>query len=492
MSEMNALSPRCHLPWQEMIIQADGSVEPCCYWTAHGNNNKPLGNVNINTIEEIWNDEGYRNLRKNMACGDLDAAGCSNCYALKQGMKMSLEYDAEADTDSYSNSPYSQNINILKKEIAIGADTLSAKPTIVSVTASHKCNLSCTHCYQNSSRSRSWTRENIFEEIEALTPTLVRLIAGGGEPLLLNRWRKFISNFKIEKAPLLNFAMTTNATIIIPEVLEGLKKFNSLHIIVSMDGANTEYYNKIRVNGDFETVRKNIFILKDLVESRPANSVSTFGMCMSLMKSNINHLPDFIKWAAEEGLSFSVHPVLSLPFTESLSAISNPRDVMGWRESLNDAQDIILSIEGESLPQIWRNAQKVRRIDAGKVWPFLNALESFIPWDINSIHHEHITGSIPSAFTNDAVTINSTSRKLIVFSQNNHHKSSATNYYSILDGRNFDLYLPFGVYQSIIVDEFDSSSYIYIGLFSVMPSGSGFNIDTKEFETIYKSLTQSL
>ena len=133
-SEANANDaprPRCHLPWQEMIIQADGTVEPCCYWTAHGNANPPLGNINELSIEEIWNGEGYRRLRQNMAAGDLAAAGCANCFALKQGQALALEYDEDCEKPEYRGTPYADNIRILKDEVSRGANVLTAKPTIL-------------------------------------------------------------------------------------------------------------------------------------------------------------------------------------------------------------------------------------------------------------------------------------------------------------------------------------------------------------------------
>lgn len=387
---------RCHLPWQEMIIQADGTVEPCCYWTAHGNANPPLGNINKSSIDEIWNGEGYQRLRANMAAGDLTAAGCANCFALKQGQALALEYDADCEKPEYQDTPYVNNIRVLKDEVSRGANKLAAKPTILSVTISHKCNLACLHCYQNSSRDRHWAREKAWDEVSELIPTMVRLIAGGGEPLLLSHWRKFVAEFDPARAPLLNFAMTTNATVVKSEVLDGLRRFKSLHIIVSLDGANSRVYDKIRVNGSFTAVEKNIRILQDVVRARSSTAVTTFGLCMSVMKSNITHLPEFVRWAAEQGLLFSIHPVLSLPLSESLIAFNDPeREMEGWREALDEAREILRTIDTPALPKLWRAVQRLDARTARQAWPFFEPLDGFIPWDLGFSKHYRVHLRIP-------------------------------------------------------------------------------------------------
>ena len=91
-------------------------------------------------------------------------------------------------------------------------------------------------------------------------------------------------------------------------MLDSLKHFKSLHIIVSLDGANSRVYDKIRVNGSFPVVEKNIRVLQDAVGGRPATAVTTFSLSVSVMKSNIEHLAEFVRWAAEQGLLFPFIP----------------------------------------------------------------------------------------------------------------------------------------------------------------------------------------
>ena len=51
----------CEYPWLSLTIMADGNVVPC---TQISNNELVLGNLNENTLEEIWNGKKYKELRK--------------------------------------------------------------------------------------------------------------------------------------------------------------------------------------------------------------------------------------------------------------------------------------------------------------------------------------------------------------------------------------------------------------------------------------------
>jgi len=47
----------CPYPWDWVMITADGEVRPCCYAKA------PVGNLNDNTFEEIWNGRTMLEIR---------------------------------------------------------------------------------------------------------------------------------------------------------------------------------------------------------------------------------------------------------------------------------------------------------------------------------------------------------------------------------------------------------------------------------------------
>jgi radical SAM protein with 4Fe4S-binding SPASM domain len=349
MADMISGVPRCHIPWQQMVIDSTGYVAPCCYWSAIDNTNDAIGNINEQSLDEIWNGEGFQKLRAGMARGDLKAAGCANCYAVKQGMGLAFEYDSDCENEIAPNgersngTPYAENIRILKQEIAAGATVLQAKPTIVSFTPSHRCNIRCTHCYQESTRTVEIGRARADQEVMELAPYLVRLVAGGGEPFLLPIWNKFLNNFDLLQNPYLDFSTSTNATIVSDKIAEGLARFKKLTINVSLDGTGAAY-ERVRIGANFVKVRDNIRRIKGIVAGA-RHTQSAVGVSMCVMKSNIVDLPNFVRFCTEENLSFGLAPVATMPLDESLRSFNDPQqDRRGWASAIDEAEQLVQTL----------------------------------------------------------------------------------------------------------------------------------------------------
>ena len=52
----------CMMPWVHTHIWPNGNAFPCCM----SDSDIVYGNLNDNSLEEIWNNEKYKKLRKNM------------------------------------------------------------------------------------------------------------------------------------------------------------------------------------------------------------------------------------------------------------------------------------------------------------------------------------------------------------------------------------------------------------------------------------------
>jgi radical SAM protein with 4Fe4S-binding SPASM domain len=64
----------CKSPWSRLSILANGNVLPCCCFFGW---NIPIGNINVNTIEEIWNSEKLEIIRDGISNDCF--ANCSIC-----------------------------------------------------------------------------------------------------------------------------------------------------------------------------------------------------------------------------------------------------------------------------------------------------------------------------------------------------------------------------------------------------------------------------
>lgn len=73
----------CHKLYRDMIIYWDGSVALCNYdW----NNQMEIGNVNRNSLSEIWNSEKYKKIRNMHETDSIDKEIiCSKCEHWKAG-----------------------------------------------------------------------------------------------------------------------------------------------------------------------------------------------------------------------------------------------------------------------------------------------------------------------------------------------------------------------------------------------------------------------
>ena len=379
---------RCHRPWQEMIIDADGSVNPCCYWSAYGNYNQTLGNINQDSLEDIWNNENYATLRKHMAAGDLAAAGCENCFAIKQGLELNLLYDEDCE-DINSDSAYTKNIQLLKHEVSTGASILEASPTLIAIAPSHHCHLRCLHCSQEPTRNLKLEKEDALEQVLSLQDVLVRLNAVGGEPFILPVWRNFLRDFDRENNQFLCFSTCTSATVVPEDIFDNLKKFKSVNINVSVDGTGS-VYERVRVRGKWDRLMANILRLQDIVAG---NNGSAIGISMSVMRSNIDDLPNFIRFVADLGVLFSIIPVTT-PLSESLSSFSNiHRQTDGWRASFEESRRLVTEYW---LPRYLKD----RMISSNDEVHWRNAIdivEAAIPWQRLRVPHFRVSVSIPSS-----------------------------------------------------------------------------------------------
>jgi molybdenum cofactor biosynthesis enzyme MoaA len=265
-------------PFTGLATREDGAVKVCC-------RSAPVGFIQDNTLEEIWNNETMQLVRKQVLCGERPEV-CKPCFDLEdQGVESLRQRHIsgvipEARINLYPNTPLQE---IMPFEF----------PTM-EIKLNNLCNLKCRMC--NPTDSTSWNdwaevedfykKENNFlvhsikdlnlikkpyldkfddnpnwwDSFEKLLPYFRRVEFAGGEPLMDPQHYRILDMLKPYGKDIEIKYATNGTTLGISKgrtVHDYWPHFRSVAVNVSIDGID-DVYNYIRGNGDFTEVEKNI------------------------------------------------------------------------------------------------------------------------------------------------------------------------------------------------------------------------------------------
>lgn len=134
-----------------------------------------------------------------------------------------------------------------------------------------KCNLKCTHCYQNEEiiKNELTLEDNlkIIDEFIAFTQTLrpkslPRITLTGGEPFTYGKLEQLLEHLNKYK-DILIFAFLSNGTLIDQKAVKLLTKYKPAFVQVSLDG-DRETHDSIRGAGSFDKAIEGIKKIKSL------------------------------------------------------------------------------------------------------------------------------------------------------------------------------------------------------------------------------------
>jgi len=165
-----------------------------------------------------------------------------------------------------------------------------------------RCNLRCTHCYQE---DYSGSGELGLDDLKRIADDIIKTLSKwskrgdiaitGGEPLL-----------KKEMVPLMHYLesanevssldVLSNGTLINESVVEQIRGFKKIRCVqISLDGAYPESNDAIRGKGTFEKVIKSIRLLR--------NSAISVNVMFTLQRRNMRDIPSLIDLATSEDIS---------------------------------------------------------------------------------------------------------------------------------------------------------------------------------------------
>lgn len=318
----------CMHPFTGLATREDGAVKVCC-------RSHPIGHIEENTLEEIWNNDTMKRIRKQVLGGQRPPE-CAPCFNLEdQGVESLRQRHVkgvipEARITLYPNASAAMRSNF----------TMPFEIPTMEIKLNNLCNLKCRMC--NPTDSTSWNDWNEVEEFydkennyiagnirklnlikkpyldkfednpnwwnsfEKLLPHFRRVEFAGGEPLMdpqhfriLDMLKPYGENIELKYA-------TNGTTLGISKgrtVHEYWPHFRSVAVNVSLDGIG-DVYNYIRGNGNWNQVVQNI------KEIQTISNVSRIVGAVAVQVSNVLILDKMIEYFLDKlGIVFYTNMV---------------------------------------------------------------------------------------------------------------------------------------------------------------------------------------
>lgn len=296
------------MPWVHFHVTQYGTVTPCCQ--APWQEEQAFGNMNSQTLSQVWTGDKINTFRKSMLYGKVDER-CQGCFKKEKAGFTSLR--------QITNKNYADKIPIVQQS-AQNSENWTAPPVYFDIRFSNVCNLKCRMCGPWS--SSSWFRdaaklnmlgerrqavayafdnaEKFFNEFEQLVNTLEEIYFAGGEPLVMNEHYRLLELLIKHNRTDVKLVYNTNFSSFHyrdTDVIALWKQFSRVNIAASLD-ASQQRGELLRKNLTWEDVLANRRLL---LEQLPHIE---FTVSATLNAYNLLHLPEFhLEWLQQKLIS---------------------------------------------------------------------------------------------------------------------------------------------------------------------------------------------
>ncbi|HYK21011.1 MAG TPA: SPASM domain-containing protein [Pyrinomonadaceae bacterium] len=247
-SNSNSTQPEkrfCPKPFNFLSIHADGTGWVCCHdWLS-----TPIGNLNENTLSEVWNSETSQKIRASILDGSFSYCDKETCPALVKGTLPRLSEITDPD---------------LKQIINGNLVALTRGPRVLSLTYDSSCNLKCPTCRSDfinfkgeEYRKAEMIQAKVFRE--GLQDAEELIITGYGDAFASRLYRKLLQTIDAKDFPNLVLTLMTNGLMFTPSIWDSLWKIHPAikTLLISIDAATPETY-AINRGGSFPKLMQNL------------------------------------------------------------------------------------------------------------------------------------------------------------------------------------------------------------------------------------------
>jgi len=268
-SEINPMtdSRPCKIPFECFEFQEKGAVNSCC--ADYLKFNTPVGDIEKQSVDEIWNGKMLTELRQRVLKGDYSLCNRDVCCIYEPYTEGEKIFD-------YKKGP---------KEVKISYD--------------FECNYNCIIC-RDVIKINTPKEMDLYEKvylpkvIEASKNAEVVNLLGSGDPLFSRHSRHLMQEL-IKTYPKIKFNLFTNGLLLDEKNLTELGiQDNILGLSVSVDATNRETYKKVMRTDAFDRVMKNLELMADWKKQGKIGWI-TINFVVHIM--NYKEMPKFLKIA---------------------------------------------------------------------------------------------------------------------------------------------------------------------------------------------------
>jgi radical SAM protein with 4Fe4S-binding SPASM domain len=301
----------CAVPWMHLNFEPDSMVVPCCL-TSHYR--YYVGNLNTQSIDQIWNSDNMKTLRKEMLAG-IEPKICDTCFNKERVTGTSGRIN--------HNETFSKVIDIIPEITQPDGTCTTMELKYWDFRFSNLCNFKCRSCGPRYSsawvpdakkigwedQEKVWNIENVadktnYDFLKDQINVVEKIYFAGGEPLLMDEhW--YILDLLVEAKRFdVTIHYNTNASTLTygkKNILDYWKQWQpgKIEVWPSIDeiGSRAEL---IRSGTVWPKVERNIIDISQLtnVVVRPGMTIGAW---------NVFRLPEIIEHLLEIGVISKKH-----------------------------------------------------------------------------------------------------------------------------------------------------------------------------------------
>lgn len=304
----------CMHPFTGLATREDGAIQVCC-------RSHPIGWIQDQTIEEVWNNPNMIRIRKQVLSGERPKE-CEPCFGLEdQGVESLRQRHIKGEIPEARVNLYPDALKKLRDDM-----TMPYEIPTMELKLNNLCNLKCRMCHPGDSTSwNDWDQieefykkenniivnivekhnlkrkpyldkfednPNWWNSFEKNLPYFRRVEFAGGEPLMDPQHYRILDTLK-KYGDQIELKYATNLTMLGKgnrNIYEYWPNFKSIALNVSIDGLEKNY-EYIRGNADWKTLIHNIkTVQKDF------KNISRIVGAVAVQVSNAMILDDMIRY----------------------------------------------------------------------------------------------------------------------------------------------------------------------------------------------------